>query len=281
MEHPAPDNLRPALLRFARTVARDAEEAEDLVQECLAVLHVRRTEIRCEQATLAWCRTVVHNLFRRRLRREWYGRIQHLPLQDAPESCVDPWDEVDTRLTAEGLLQRLQGPGRAAAREFYLGRAGVADLARQLGRPPGTIKRWLHDSREEMRMSAVPSDKPKAYAYGSSWGTGVKAAVRSALLAAGYAPEFRPLGEQQAPARDGALYVLAENQTGRSGLELLLTLRADHERPDVPVVLLGSPRQSAIVAAWKAGADVYLTKVDEEELAAMLRQLRADAPAGG
>jgi RNA polymerase sigma factor (sigma-70 family) len=159
MHAPSSDNLRKQLAAFARRMARDAEEAEDLVQECLTALHHHRDAISDEQATLAWCQTVLRKLFRQRLRREWYGRIEAVGLEEAPEGRTDPWEQVDERMVVEAALAQLPDLRETVTRRFYLDGRAITDLAAELGRPPGTIKRWLHESREAMRMSLRETTK--------------------------------------------------------------------------------------------------------------------------
>ncbi len=221
---------------------------------------------------MAWCQTVLRNLLRQSLRREWYGCITQVGLDDRTAGQVDPWRQVDERLALEGVLERLDERQERAAREFYLHGRSIRDLAAQWQRPVGTIKRWLHESREAMRMSLVEGAPQKAYLYGGPWPQQGKAALTRALRTAGYeVVAIRAVDDAVWP-EDAALFVLAERVAPATGLEVLLNLRA--QRPGVPTLLFGSGRRSAAYAAWQAGADIYLTQVDEAEVAGLLGQLQ-------
>ena len=73
---------------------------------------------------------------------------------------------------------------------------------------------------------------------------------------------------------DADLYVLGHEVGCRSGLELLLYLRGKDETADRPVVLFGPGRHSAVFAAWKAGADTYLTDPSSDDVVHFLKKLR-------
>ena len=79
--------LRASLQAQARRRAGNADEAEDLVQECLEVLLARQDTIRKPSSVISWCGTVLLNLFRQRLRRRWYTEV--LGLQSLPEDSFD------------------------------------------------------------------------------------------------------------------------------------------------------------------------------------------------
>lgn len=60
----------PALVRFAASITRDHDAAEDLAQEAIVRAYERRDQLRDVANMDAWLRTVVHNLAVDRIRRD-------------------------------------------------------------------------------------------------------------------------------------------------------------------------------------------------------------------
>ena len=267
---------RGPLLREATRLGLDPDEAEDLVQECLLVMHAQGTTVRDPARLLPWCRVVLRNLLRQRRRRRWYSEV--LGLDSLPEPACDPWEAVDARLTVEGGLGRLPAQKAEAVRSFYLGGQSIAAISRDQGRPEGTIKRWLHESREVLRMTLAEgeSERPTACLYASGWMDDALRSVTTAVEAAGLSARAWELpGEEFVPPAACKLFVLGEHQGARTGLELLLCLRATEETRQIPVLLFGPGRHSAILAAWQAGADAYLTDPSSPDVAGLVKQLVA------
>jgi len=255
----------------------DPNEAEDLVQECLLALHQHRASLRDPTSLLPWCRTVLRNLYRQRLRRRWYTELRGLA--DLPISATEPWGSVDASLTVEGALETVAPRVRRVLREFYLVGHTVAVISEREGRPEGTIKRWLHEGREALRMALTetPEGAPLACIYASGWMDDTRRHVENALREAGYRAEWGALNEDAALSPEAALFVLGEQAGPRSGLELLLAVRHAEATANTAVVLFGPGRESAVLAAWQAGADCYLTDPSSPEVPHFLRQLRAAA----
>lgn len=266
--------LRTRLRHDARRLTTDADEAEDLVQECMVALLTRGETIRDERRTLAWCRSVLRNLSRARLRRRWYREV--LGWESADQRTEDEWGAVDTRLVIDGALAELPHRVSRTVRDFYLCGHSIARIARDERRPEGTIKRWLHEGREALRMALadMQPDAHLARIYASDWLDDARRNVIAALREAGYEPVLCELGEQEALPDDAALLVFGHQAGCRTGLELLLAIRGTEKLADTPVVLFGPGRETAVLAAWKAGADVYLTDPSSSEVVDFLTKLR-------
>jgi RNA polymerase sigma-70 factor (ECF subfamily) len=273
------DALRASLRRDARRLTADADEAEDLVQECLLLAARYADTLRHPDRLHAWCRTVLRNLFRQRLRRRWYSEVAGAA--GFPEDALDPWRQVDTGLVVDAALQELPPRLRTAVRRFYFGGQSIASIADGEGAAEGTIKRRLHEGREALRMSLAESvsGAPLARIYASNWLEDARRNVLDAVQRAGFAPTVCELAESHALPRDAALIILGEQSGCRTGLELLLAIRGTKEIAETPVLLFGPPRETAVLAAWRAGADAYLTDPSSPDVAAILGKLREVARA--
>jgi CheY-like chemotaxis protein len=187
---------------------------------------------------------------------------------------------VEAGIAVGEAIAELPPPVRRAVRSFYFGGETIRMIAAHESRPEGTIKRWLHEGREALRMALAeaPESAPLARVYASDWLADAERDVLGALTEAGYRAERCELPEDESPPTDAALYVFGQQAGARSGLELLLALRASDGGAHLPTVLFGPSRHTAILAAWQAGADVYLTDPSSPELSHFLRKLR-DMPA--
>jgi RNA polymerase sigma-70 factor (ECF subfamily) len=78
----------PGLLRFARTMTRDGQQAEDLVQDTLARALDRAQTFRGEAALATWLHRILHNLAVDRSRRE-----REIPVEDVVDAVEAAWRE--------------------------------------------------------------------------------------------------------------------------------------------------------------------------------------------
>lgn len=277
MALPEMEGLRSALEREAYRLTANRDEAQDLAQDCLILLVQRWPSLRSLDSIHAWCRTVLRNLFRQRLRRRWYAEV--LGTDGLPEATFDPWPAVDVGLHVDGALGMLPTRIGRATRSFCLLGHGIATIAASEGRPEGTIKRWLHEGREALRMSLAETagETPVARIYGSNWLDDARENIVKAVATAGYSPVLSELGEEPLP-HGAALFVLGEQAGCRTGLEFTLAIRGTRETAATPVLLFGPPRYTAMLAAWQAGADAYLTNPSSDEVVDLLVKLRETTP---
>jgi len=130
------------LLSFISRYVRDRHKAEDLVQETLLrawkhIDHLDTEPGRTRSYLLTIARNVVTNAWRAEQRRP------HLVTDQAAVAAAPSADNVDQLvegwLVAEAL-ERLSRHHRAVVRAIYYEGRGVADAARQLSVPEGTVK---------------------------------------------------------------------------------------------------------------------------------------------
>ncbi|HSC91953.1 MAG TPA: sigma-70 family RNA polymerase sigma factor [Gaiellaceae bacterium] len=94
----------PRLLRFARSLARDAAAAEDLVQETLARGWERRASFRGDSAPATWLHRILHNLAVDRARRHAHEVV----VADVEERWRDDAYTVDAAAVVERAQSRAE-----------------------------------------------------------------------------------------------------------------------------------------------------------------------------
>ncbi len=144
-----------ALWRYClHLTGHDQERAQDVVQETMlrAWQHVDRLDDTREPVR-PWLFTVARNIViddwrRRRVRTE-------VSVADVPEArdIEDRTDQlVQSALVAEAL-RRLSPEHRGVLEQCYFYGASVADAARQLGIPEGTVKSRAHYAVRALRLA--------------------------------------------------------------------------------------------------------------------------------
>lgn len=135
----------------------DPAGAEDLVQEAMLRVfrHIERYE---ERGTFrAWVFRIATNLALTELRRRRYAAT--IPLDaGAPEPSdpadTDPgaaWEAEDRTNAVEATLATLPDEQRAVVLLRVRREMGIADIARTLGVPEGTVKSRLHHAIRKLR----------------------------------------------------------------------------------------------------------------------------------
>ena len=148
------DDHAVALWQFCRRlVPTDRGRAEDVVQETLLRAWRDRTILESPSpAVRAWLFTVARNI----VIDQWRSRRTHAetPLAELPDDGVD--DESDQLLlswvVAEALTQ-LSADHRAVLLECYYRGRPVAEAARRLGVPEGTVKSRTHYALRALRLA--------------------------------------------------------------------------------------------------------------------------------
>jgi RNA polymerase sigma-70 factor, ECF subfamily len=149
------DEHAAALWRFAlRLVENDRARAEDVVQETLLRAWRHRTILGSAPPALrAWLYTVARNI----VIDEWRSRRVQLErtVADVPEESTDD-DGADQLLlgwvVAEAVT-RLSPEHRAVLLECYYRGRPVADAARRLGVPEGTVKSRTHYALRALKLA--------------------------------------------------------------------------------------------------------------------------------
>jgi len=135
--------LRATAKRRCEQFGAPSSEAEDVLQEVLLAIHLKRGTWDTTRPIGPWLSTIVRNKLIDSLRRR--GRHVSVPIDDVIETleAVEQTDATD-RLDAEQLLTRLGDPQRDIVRSISLKGAGVRETAARLNMTEGAVRVALH-----------------------------------------------------------------------------------------------------------------------------------------
>ena len=147
--------LRVRLERyFARRLGRNGSDTEDLVQETLIALHVKRATFDRGQPVGPWVYAIARYKLIDHYRRQ--GRRSFVPIEDAGDLFVD--DEsgaADARRDIERSLAELPPRARDLVRSVKLNDESIADVAARTGLSETAVKvavhRGFHKLAERLR----------------------------------------------------------------------------------------------------------------------------------
>lgn len=155
----------PRLRRYARALTRDACNADDLVQDCLAralgKLHLWRegTDLR------AWLFTILHNQYVNQVRRAVReGAAVALSETEPALACAPHQGKRLELRDLDRALAKLPGEQRAVILLVGLEGLRYENVAEILGVPVGTVRSRLSRGREALRRltDAGPPRSPAA-----------------------------------------------------------------------------------------------------------------------
>jgi len=168
------DRFQDAVYGAAYAMLGDLHDVQDVAQDAFVQAWRDLGSLRDPAKFPAWLYRITTNRCRDFLRRP---RRRAVPIDDAvpmPASCdqTDPAKHAERREMREGVLaaiRSLSEPNRLATALFYIDGYSVDEVAAFLDVPSGTVKRRLHDSRQQLkeRMLVMVEDELKAQRPGA------------------------------------------------------------------------------------------------------------------
>lgn len=144
------------LYRLARMTTRCAEDAEDALQEAMLSAHRTAGRFRYDSQVSSWLHRIVVNACLDRLRRAKSQPTVELYEDAGP--LADPTPRVDTALVVRRALMQLPLEQRAAVVAVDMQGYSVAETARLLGVPQGTVKSRCARARARLAGILAPAE---------------------------------------------------------------------------------------------------------------------------
>lgn len=137
-------HLRALARRRAAAFGGPAPDVEDVVQEVLLAIHLKRHTWDTSRPLGPWLSAIVRNKLIDALRRR--GRHVNVPIEDVMDTleAAEAADETMDRMDAEQLLARLKEPQRDIVRSISLNGAGIRETAQRLMMSEGAVRVALH-----------------------------------------------------------------------------------------------------------------------------------------
>jgi RNA polymerase sigma-70 factor (ECF subfamily) len=142
----------PALMRYARMLARHEAEAEDLVQEALLRAHERRSSFRLDQPLKPWLLAIVHNVFVSGWRR---SRAEEARIERIAKGAADHQEAAQEGAAYLGQIARrfdaLPDGQREVLHLVAVEGLSYREVADALAIPVGTVMSRLSRARATLR----------------------------------------------------------------------------------------------------------------------------------
>lgn len=156
----------PDLLRFAKSLARNSDDAQDLVQETFLRAYRSRTTFQ-PGSTRQWLFTICRNVFlRSREREKWNvtveddaqlemiatARLHNATKRDGGD---DVWQQIDFGPALERAMAKLPDPFRVVFALVDVGGHSYGEVAESLNVPIGTVRSRLFRARRELQCALI------------------------------------------------------------------------------------------------------------------------------
>lgn len=143
-------HLRAMARRRCEQFGAPTSEAEDVVQEVLLAVHLKRGTWDPARPIGPWLSAIVRNKLIDSLRRR--GRHVSVPIEDVMETVAADDQAADAmdRLDAIHLLERLADPQRDIVRSISIGGAGIRETAERLKMSEGAVRVSLHRALKKL-----------------------------------------------------------------------------------------------------------------------------------
>jgi RNA polymerase sigma-70 factor (ECF subfamily) len=146
------------LYRLAQITSRNRDDAADALQDAMLSAHRSAPAFRHDASVSSWLYRIVVNACLDRLRRNKTHAA--CPLKDDACHFGDPTTRVDTALVVERALSRLPIEQRAVVVAVDMQGYSVAETARLLGVPEGTVKSRCSRARAKLAKTLEYFDDP-------------------------------------------------------------------------------------------------------------------------
>ncbi|MEM7776504.1 MAG: RNA polymerase sigma factor [Pseudomonadota bacterium] len=143
----------PHMRRFARSLARNSDAADDLVQDCLERAITRIHLLRERSKLRSWLFRMLYRLHLNSVERTGRRREDSDPsvVEDVPDPGSDPEIRAEARSVLALMQDNLTSEQCAALSLVAVEQLSYGEAARVLDIPVGTLMSRLHRARERLR----------------------------------------------------------------------------------------------------------------------------------
>jgi RNA polymerase sigma-70 factor, ECF subfamily len=135
--------LRAAVRGGLARAGLNTGDAEDIVQETLLAIHLKRQTWRQDEPLMPWVRAIARNKLIDALRRR--GRASSVPIDDFIETLAAPEEERQVSATdTEKILGMIKGRSQQVVRAIAIDGLSTREAADRLGLREGAIRVALH-----------------------------------------------------------------------------------------------------------------------------------------
>lgn len=154
------NRYQPQLYQLARITTRCPDDARDALQDAMLSAHCGAPKFRHDCSVSSWLYRIVVNACLDRLRR--HKARPTTPLEGLASACSigDPAPGVDTAIVIERALMGLPVEQRAAIVAVDMQGFSVAEAARMLGVPEGTVKSRRARARSKLATTLCQLGTP-------------------------------------------------------------------------------------------------------------------------
>ena len=154
--------LRPKLQRYARSLARDADMAEDLVQDTLLRAWNAQAQYAADTNLQAWTFTILRNLFLSARRRDrFHGEYDELAAERIVAVTGNQDDAIDLA-NVTSAMATLPDDQREALQLVAIAGLTTDEVAVRLGAATGTGKSRVSRARTALRLIlSQPAARPQ------------------------------------------------------------------------------------------------------------------------
>ena len=152
--------LLPRLRRFARTLARDAADADDLVQQALERAWARADQWQPDRGLEGWVFGILRNAFLDEQRRHGRTSERFAPQELGDNVGVQPDEAMDTRSAVHSAMARLPEDQRSALMLVLVEGLSYREAAQALGIPEGTLTSRLARGRAALQAFLAEGGYP-------------------------------------------------------------------------------------------------------------------------
>ncbi|KFL36125.1 RNA polymerase sigma factor [Arenimonas donghaensis] len=152
--------LLPRLRRFARTLARDPADADDLVQLALERAWARAGQWQPERGLEGWVFGILRNAFLDDQRARQRGRQVFAPEEQGEQVGENPDDARDAQMSVQSAMARLPEEQRSAIALVLVEGLSYREAAQALDIPEGTLTSRLARGRVALQALLAEGGYP-------------------------------------------------------------------------------------------------------------------------